>query len=67
MKAGNQIISLDGLSKEQIELIKEFVEFLRARARVNRGGRVKTKKIAFATHPSNVKVDITREEIYDHL
>ena len=59
-------IKLEGLSEEQVKLVKEFVEFLKSRRKkvfVKKG----EEEIAFTTHRSGVKGRLTRDEIYDNL
>lgn len=66
-------VSIEGLDDEQARLIRELVEFLRARRQkrqahvrvVSKGGR--GGEITFATYPLGVKGEITREEIYEDI
>jgi len=66
-------ISIEGLDDEQARLIREFVEFLRARRQRKQAQvRVASKRgggeeITFATYPLGVKGEITREEIYEDV
>lgn len=65
----DEAIDTVGLSEEQVQLIKEFVEFLRSRAQEMDRPEEESmdENIIFATHPSDVKGKLTREEIYDYL
>ena len=63
-------IDVGGLAWEKVQLVKEFVEFLRARAQEHiqeMQEEGEQEDIVFTTHPSGVKGKLTREEIYDYL
>ncbi len=60
-------IDLTGLKDEDIKLIKEFVEFLKARAEKEERREVEAEEFEFHSWPLGVKGKITREEIYDYL
>ena len=65
-------IDVADLPEEQAQLVKEFVEFLKAR--VSRNGPAvspdteeQEERIRFSSWPLGVKSPLTREEIYDFL
>jgi hypothetical protein len=60
-------IDVRDLPEDQVRLVREFVEFLRQKAK-RHPGREKTKEdISFAEWPLEVKGNLRRSEIYDHL
>jgi hypothetical protein len=64
-----EVIDVRDLPEEEAELVREFVQFLRERAKRKNEARKRTtdEKIAFASWPLGVKGKLTREEIYDYL
>ncbi|MBM4307605.1 MAG: hypothetical protein FJ123_12830 [Deltaproteobacteria bacterium] len=60
-------IDLRGLPKEETKLIREFVEFLRKKAKAREKRDHKSDATVFATWPLGVKGKLTRREIYDYL
>jgi len=63
----DKIVDIHDLAEEEVKLVREFVEFLRKKAKMqNKVGREKASK-AFNTWPLGVKGRLTRREIYDYL
>jgi hypothetical protein len=60
-------IDVHGLPEEQVKLIRDFIEFLKGKAKKKEAKRSKKEQIAFADWPLKVKGTLIREEIYDHL
>ena len=61
-----RIVNLEDLPEEQVRLVQQLIEFLKAKRKKER--RVKAKKrITFASHKIGVKGKLTRKEIYDYL
>jgi len=61
------IIDVHDLPEEEVKIIQDLVECLRARARAKKEEAAEEEKIDFAAWPLGVKGTLTREEIYDHL
>lgn len=62
-----KVVDIHDLPEEEVKLVREFVEFLRKKARMqNKMGMEKASK-AFGTWPLKVKGRLTRTEIYDYL
>jgi hypothetical protein len=60
------VIDIHDLTEEEAKLVREFVEFLRGKAK--RGKKFTQKEeIAFGAWPLGVKGKLTRREIYDYL
>jgi len=57
-------VDLTGLRPEEIRLITEFLEFLKARAAKPQNAG---EDIEYRDWPLEVKGEITRKEIYDYL
>jgi len=62
-----ETIDVHDLPEEEIELLREFIEFLREKAKVREKATAKKEEIIFATWPLGVKGKLTRREIYDYL
>ena len=72
-----QTIDVHDLSTEEIQLITEFVEFLRQRKKLlatepvllrsAEAKRPEAARSTFATWPLGATGTLSREEIYDHL
>ena len=59
-----QQIDCTGLGPEEVKLVKEFLEFLKARASRQ---PVREEDIEYRQWPLGVKGEVTRKEIYDNL
>lgn len=58
-----RIINLEDLSDEQVQLIKQLIEFLKSKRKKERRAHEK-KKIIFASYKIGVKGKLTRKGIY---
>jgi hypothetical protein len=63
----SETIDVHDLPEEEIELLREFIEFLREKAKVRGKATAEKEEIIFATWPLGVKGKLTRREIYDYL
>jgi len=61
------IIDVHDLPEEEVRIIRELVECLRAKAKKRTGVEEERQEVVFTAHPSDVIGDLTRREIYDHL
>lgn len=57
-------LDVTGLKPEEVQLLKEFLEFLKARAAKQ---QVPEKEVEYRCWPLGVKGEITRKEVYDYL
>jgi hypothetical protein len=53
--------------RKRLNFIREFIKFLRERARRKKLEPGEKEEVGFATWPLGVKGKLTRREIYDHL
>jgi hypothetical protein len=60
-------LDIQGLPEEQINLLKQFVAFLRQNVRPTEQAARPQQKIEFGTWNLGVKGELTRREIYDYL
>lgn len=60
-------IDIQDLPAEEAKLVREFIEFLREKARMRGEATERKGEITFATWPLGVKGKLTRREIYDYL
>ena len=60
-------IDVRDLPEDQVRLVREFVEFLRQKAKRHPGREKDKEDISFAEWPLEVKGNLRRSEIYDHL
>ncbi len=59
------VIDIHDLPEEEVKLVREFVNFLREKAK--RGKKLAGKEaVAFGTWSLGVKAKLTRREIYDY-
>jgi len=61
-----KIINTGDLPKEEVKLIEDFIEFLKAR-KEGKEEKKESEDIAFASWDLEVKGKLRREEIYDSL
>ena len=61
------VIDVHDLPEEEVKIIQDLVECLRAKAKAKQNEAAEEEKIDFALWPLGVKGALTREEIYDHL
>ena len=62
-----KVVDIHDLPEEEVKLVREFIEFLRKKAkRQNKMGMEKASK-AFSTWPLGVKGKLTRREMYNYL
>lgn len=57
-------LDLTGLGPDEVRLVKELLEFLKARAAKP---EARAQDVEYRTWPLGVKGAITRREIYDYL
>lgn len=57
-------IDLTGLGPDEVKLVKQLLEFLRARSA---GQEPPEKGVEYHTWPLGVKREITRKDVYDYL
>jgi hypothetical protein len=62
-----QKLDLTGLTQQDIQIVREIVEALKARTAGKLQPKTETSDIEFHTWPLGVKGKVTRDEIYDYL
>jgi hypothetical protein len=62
-----EVIDVRDLPEEDIRTIRQFVDFLRERAKAKKEEPKDEEEIVFTVCPLGVKGELTREEIYDYL
>jgi hypothetical protein len=62
------VIDVRDLTEEEIKLLQDLVECLRAKAKKRTGDeKQEVEEVVLAAHPSDVIGGLTRKEIYEHL
>ena len=62
-----KIVDIHDLQEEEVNLVREFVEFLRKKAKMQSKMSMQKASKAFSTWQLGVKGKLTRREIYDYL
>ena len=62
----SEVINLGDLSEEEVTLVEDFIEFLKAR-KEGKEEKKESEDITFITWHLEVKGKLRREEIYDYL
>lgn len=62
-----ETIDIRGLPEQEVELLQDFVKFLKVRVKRNRRKGEKTRKALFTAHQSDVIGGLKRKEIYEDV